>query len=180
MCNMLNVYACINFHCAFSCVVQHHRQLLLYKQLQTFKTLVSFISQEQAVGMDSSDDSQLDTLDDSGISAGQERSATSNDLQRKRAIAVDKKRRSFDKISHASSFGGLGQQHTGNSRKGSGFSRGRFSLATGIDALGRRLTGFKKRSFDTTRRRSLLEGLQKRAFGRAAAAKRQRQRRREA
>ena len=133
--------------------------------------------------MDSSDDSQLD----SGTSARQGRSAPSNDLQRKRAIAADKKRRfadTFDPISNAGHFGGLGDDDTTRTRpkeirKRKHYNKHMHSLAAGVNALGR-VTNFKKRSFVTTRRRSLLEGLQKRAFGRVAAAKHQRQRRREA
>ena len=128
--------------------------------------------------MDTSDDNQLGTLDDSGTSG------TSNDLQRKRAIAVDKKRRfsdTFDPIGRAGHFGGLGDDDTVRhrpppKRKGNKLNKHMYGLAHGMVALGRK-TGFRKRSFDTTRRRNLLEGLQKRAFDRVAAVKLHRQRR---
>ena len=130
--------------------------------------------------MDSSDDNQLGTLDDN-----EEHSRTSNDLQRKRAIAADKKRRfsdTFDPIGRAGHFGGLGDDDTIRHRKpkwrkGKKHNKHMYGLAHGIAGIGR-ATNFRKRSLDTTRRRSLLKGLQKRAFERVAAAKRQRQRRR--
>ena len=59
---------------------------------------------------------------------------------------MNKKRRSFDQISHASSFGGLGQNHNNYRGGGKKHNKHMYGLAAGAAAIGR-ATGFKKRSF---------------------------------
>ena len=59
---------------------------------------------------------------------------------------MNKNKRSFDRISHASPFGGLGQNHNNHGVGGKKHNKHMYGLAAGAAAIGR-ATGFKKRSF---------------------------------